>query len=121
MKRMIITNNPLVGERITDQEVSFFHADYLVILEIARDQIHLGHQLLTHPLAGSVKPGETPYKTVVLSAEKGLLDDKGLSLIEESIQTFHKLTMNKGIINYPEKTLADFQLIDYHLIFGKLE
>lgn len=31
-----------------------------------RDRIHEGHLLLSHPLSGSVKPNETPYKSVMI-------------------------------------------------------
>ena len=84
---IIITNNPLVRDKRSESEVEFYDTDYLGVLKAARDKIHLGHGLLTHPLSGSVKPGETPYKTVVLTREKGVLDEKALAIIEASIQT----------------------------------
>ena len=97
-------------------EAEFYDTDYLGVLKIVRDRVHLGHKLLTHPLSGSVKPGETPYKTVVLSAQKGDLDEKALSIIEDSIQTCLKLTKSRENLNWSKEILADFQLIDYDLV-----
>jgi hypothetical protein len=116
---IIITNNPMVRDKILDRKLEFCEADNcLAVFNAVRDKIHLGHRLVTHPLSGSVKPGETPYKTVVITAERGELDEKDLSLIEESIQTCMKLQKSIVKKQWSEKILADFQLIDYDLIFG---
>ena len=98
--------------------IEFYDTDYLGVLKTVRDKIHLGHELLTHPLSGSVKPGETPYKTVIISAEKGSFDEKALSIIEDSIQTCLKLTSDSKKRNWSAEILKDFQLIDYSLIFS---
>ena len=114
---IIITNNPMVREKQQKGRILEFHdTDCLGIFKAVRDKIHLGHELLTHPLSGSVKPGETPYKTVIISGEKGVLDERSLSLIEESIQTFIKLNVKKREIS--AEILKDFQLIDFFLVFG---
>jgi hypothetical protein len=36
------------------------------VLLTVRDHIHSGARLLTHPQAGSVKPYETPYRSVLV-------------------------------------------------------
>ena len=121
---VVITNNPMVRDRFSDKnnrQLEFYDTDYIGILKTARDRIHLGHSLLTHPLSGSLKPGEIPYKTIVISAEKRTLDENALSIIEESIQTYMKFTAkriskNIEVNRYSDKVLKDFQLIDYELI-----
>ena len=105
-------------EKAQKREIEFYDTDYLGILKLVRDRIHLGHQLLTHPLSGSVKPGETPYKTVVISAGKSSFDTEALRIIEDSIQTCLKLTVKNIKKSWNAKILSDFQLIDYDLIFG---
>ena len=110
----MVTNNPIVRDRLPQAE--FYDTDYLGVLKIVRDRVHLGCRLLTHPLSGSVKPGETPYKTVILSAERGSLDEQALSIIEDSIQTCLKLTKSGVKRSWSEEILADFQLIDYDII-----
>ena len=67
---------------------------YLDVLLAARDYIHRGYFLLTHPLAGSVKPNQTPFRSIVLSEEslEGAEDFRDLRLIEESIEAYRKFT-----------------------------
>ena len=115
MKRLIITNNPIVCNRVSSDFLVFEETSYLGILKLVRDRIHLGYKLLTHPLVGSVKPGETPYRTVVLNDKEGELDHESLLLIESAIETCMKFKEKK----WNERILADLQLIDCDLIFGK--
>ena len=58
---IIITNNPFVKEKLLNKRpVCYKPVDYEAILRYVKTLIEAGHQLLSHPLAGSVKPGETP-------------------------------------------------------------
>jgi len=116
----IITNNPLVHSELSDDyHVEFKEGSYIDVLVSARDYIYEGHTLLTHPLAGSVKPNETPYKTVVLSKGKGKLSLESVEIIGSSIQTCEKFSKNPR--EYPEEVLEDFQQIDYSLIKNALD
>ena len=86
-RMLVITNNPMVRDVLSKQdicEVRYAPVSYRQVLCLARDAIHQGHKLLTHPLSGSVKPGETPYKSVAVSRAQGLLDLPSLSLIENT-------------------------------------
>ena len=72
---MVITNNPLVRSRLDDtHEVIYLELSYEELLKVVRDRIYEGHRLLTHPLSGSVKPKETPYKSVLISERKEKVD-----------------------------------------------
>ena len=117
MKTMAITNNPLVRDKVSNIALDYKSISYIDILKCVRDKIHLGHQLLSHPLSGSIKPGQTPYKTIIISSEKSQLDTDGLRIIEDSIATAIKLIGNQNTTNWTENVLSDFQLIDYDLIF----
>lgn len=66
---MIVTNNPLVEKVLSKYyEVRYLpEENYRAILITVRDLVYAGHKLYTHPLSGSVKPNETPYKSVVVS------------------------------------------------------
>ena len=66
---LILTNNPLVFTCMSDRFRIVFSPEltYREILVKARDLVYIGHTLYTHPLSGSVKPNETPYKSVVVS------------------------------------------------------
>ena len=118
MSSIIITNNPYVNEKYKDtMEIMYKdELNYLEILEFLRDKIHAGHQLLTHPLSGSVKPNETPYKTIMISKEKGELDQSGILIVEESIATAKKFQTNKPTPDWVESVLDDFRVIDLSLI-----
>ena len=116
--KIIVTNNPMVRDKLPGREVEFHNTDCLGVFKAVRDRVHLGHKLVTHPLAGSVKPGETPYKTVIITGEKDSLDEQSLYLIEDSIQTCEKFKPSIMKKDWSAKILVDFQLIDYDLIFG---
>lgn len=80
---IIITNNPLVPQMLDEEhEVDYSEISYEDVLGKVRDRIHEGHLLLSHPLSGSVKPNETPYKSVMISRKAGKLDERSLSIIE---------------------------------------
>ena len=114
-KFFVITNNPLVySELKCFYHVEFKEGSYTDVLIAARDYVYEGYALFTHPLAGSVKPNETPYKTVVLSKDKGKLDLESVKIIGSSIQTCEKFSKNPK--EHPAEVLEDFQQIDYSLI-----
>lgn len=118
MKNIIVTNNKYVCEKYKDNvEIKYDEKfTYLDVLEYVRDQIHKGHKLMTHPLSGSVKPNETPYKTIIISKDKSSMDYDSLMIIEDSIATAKKFIKNKPTPNWTEKVAADFRIIDLSLI-----
>ena len=120
---IILTNNPDVKEAFSDRDLCFLDGSYRDVLIRARDLVHQGHRLLTHPLMGSLKPNETPYRTIVLSKTAGSLDLESLELIENAIGTFEKfakVTRPDRGANTPEHMLADFRLIDLSLVRSAL-
>ena len=121
---IILTNNPDAAQTFQDRNVLWVDGSYRDVLTKARDLIHQGHRLLTHPLMGSLKPNETPYRTVAVSSETGPLDLDSLQLIENAVETFDKfarVTRPDRGVNTPERMLADFRMIDLSLIESALE
>lgn len=117
MKFIIITNNPYVTKKFEETyELDYMDISLLQVLIKAREMVHMGHKLLSHPLSGSVKPYETPYKSIMLSQEKDKLDMESLEIMEQSIAVCEKFKMKKR--TYQGETLSDFQLIDFTLIDG---
>lgn len=111
----IITNNPLVLDRLKEtHNVDYREISYEDILREVRDRIHEGHTLLSHPLSGSVKPNETPYKSIMISERKGEVDEGSLRLIENAIQACRKFIFKSDL--YEESVYDDFQLIDWTLL-----
>lgn len=117
---IIITNNPLVKEKYSENfSVEYYDLGFLGILEVVRDKIHLGYKLLTHPLSSSVKPNETPYKTVIVSTGEKL-DEDSLLIIENSILTAKKLIKYTGLPKWKKSILEDFQVVDLSVIEGAI-
>lgn len=115
----IITNNPLVLEKLQGSySVEYYDVSFLDLLIRVRDRVHEGYELFTHPLSGSVKPNETPYKSVLVSEKAGKLDFKSLTIIENSILTAQKFPIK--FPNMPQSMREDFQLIDYTLLQSAL-
>lgn len=117
-KNIIVTNNPLVA-KITyeDYEIKFVETDFLGVLKEVRDMVHQNHEILTHPLSSSLKPNETPYKSVILLNEKfNNMDFESLGVIESSIETTIKFLKIKTIKNWHPSALEDFQVVDLSLI-----
>ena len=112
---IIMTNNPLVRDRYRGQySVEYQDGIYMDLLVRVRDKVHAGHKLLTHQLSGSVKPNETPYKSVMISQKRGTMDLESLSIIEEAIVTCRKFPVKYD--GLPQRVLEDFQLVDLTLI-----
>lgn len=114
-KYMVITNNPLVRSRLDDtHEVIYLELSYEELLKVVRDRIYEGHRLLTHPLSGSVKPKETPYKSVLISERKEKVDGESVRLIENAILVCQKFQDKSKY--YKEEVHKDFQLVDWTLL-----
>ena len=112
---IIVTNNPLVLEKHGDtHEVIYREVSYEDVLREVRDRIHEGHSMLTHPLSGSVKPNETPYKSIMISAERRAIDGESVALIENAIHACGKFEFKSD--RYRPEVYEDFRLIDCTLI-----
>lgn len=116
---IIVTNNPMSREKLSNSHVTdYVDGNTMDVFKKVRDYIHKGHKLLTHPLMSSIKPNETPYRTVVISKGKcESVDIQSLNYIEEGIYATEKFTQKFGIPKWSKQVLEDFQLIDYDLIY----
>jgi len=90
----LITNNPACfAEWSMTYDCLFNEAwDYGQVLVQAYEKIGEGYQLLTHPLAGSMKPNQTPYRSILLSRRPlyGCGDFDSLSIIHTALETYEK-------------------------------
>ncbi|MCI6610053.1 MAG: GrdX family protein [Ezakiella sp.] len=123
--KTLVTNNKYVRDRFKDKfEIVFIEDEksYMSVLHKVRDLVHGGYKLLTHPLSGSVKPNETPYKSVMLEKiEDGSMDIDGTLLIESAIDTMNKFQNNERTPNWTEKVLDDFRVIDLDIMVCTIE
>lgn len=106
----ILTNNPRVREAFPDSEwVEGTSAD---VARKARDKVHVGWRLKTHPLAGSIRLLRSPYRSLALE-EAGTVPDGGqVAMIEEAVRRLEKQDLAD---NCPESA-EDYGLIDLDLL-----
>ncbi len=121
---ILVTNNPKVqGDPGISCDKEYIEGSLKDVLIAVRDRIHKGHKLLSHPSSGSLKPNETPYKSILISKEAGSLDWDSLQIIENSIEICEKFVRypKKCGYNNQERLLADFSEVDYQLIVAALK
>lgn len=118
---IIISNNPKVKEFFKNEraEVIYIEGSYEDVLYAVRDRVQLNYHLLTHPLSGSIKPNETPYKSIAIKKEKEL-DLLSLELISNAIEVYKKLQKDLKTPLWTESILEDFRVIDLDLIKNAL-
>lgn len=115
MRFQLITNNPYVRDEYGEKyEVKYYDCTYEEVLLKCLSMSEQGYQLLTHPLSGSVKPNETPYKSIMMSLKPGNVDLESIEILEKSLITCRKFP--KLHVTWSEQAIADFQMIDYTLI-----
>lgn len=121
-KVIIITNNKLTYESLKSRfKAEFIEGTLMDVLVTVRDYIHKGHRLLTHPLMGSIKPNQTPYKSIAISEKcEDNVDIDSLMYIEKSIETASKFIQSKPLRVWPETVLQDFMVIDFDLIYNAI-
>lgn len=124
---ILVTNNPLVKEKYENRaknlKVEFVEAsNCMKVLETARNHMHLGMSLETHPMAGSVKPNQNPYKSILVSDIKEEAEDSNLKLMvmENAITNCREFIQKRPLPDWEEKYLEDFRFVDHSLIESAL-
>ncbi|MDR2167006.1 MAG: GrdX family protein [Clostridiales bacterium] len=112
---ILLTNNPECGGYFGKiYRVEYMDAPPLVVLTRARDMVHLGHGLLTHPLAGGLPPGSHPYRSVVLTAADGAPCAKSIGIIESAVEIYTKAPN----VAFSAEHLKEYAALDLKLIKG---
>ena len=81
--------------------------------------VYSGYELLTHPMAGSVKPNETMFKSIVVGTDMKGVEIEHCNLMMNALITFDKFKPTG--VKYSDYHIKDFQLIDYTLLCGALD
>lgn len=120
-KAIVVTNNPKVKEffETLEQEVIFIDGGYKMVLEEVRNKVHSNYQMLTHPLSGSIKPNETPYKSIAI-LKQNTLDMLSLELITNTMEVYDRLQKDLKTPFWTDNILDDFMVIDLDLIKNAL-
>jgi len=114
-KVTLVTNNDRVYEKYReDMEVLLLDSYRDVLLKV-RDLVYDRHILLTHPQASSLKPNQTPYRSIMVYP-KGEEDNmKDIMLIEKCIETYDQWQAATPH-NYQKSVAEDFKTIDLSVI-----
>ncbi len=116
----IITNNHRVIDAYSSKfDVEEVKGSYLDVIEKVRDYIHSGYILLSHPLSGSIKPGETPFKTIMIS--EGSDDFSSETMISDAYTMAKRMIEESKVKEYNDKLLDDFSVVDYDVITSAIE
>lgn len=118
---LVISNNPDVYEVYRAKfNIEFLDSNYYSVLTKVRDYVHQGYELITHPLMGSVKPNETPYRSIIIKKGKNM-NLQSLEIIENSITTYEKFDKMKRTPYCSPKVLEDFRVVDKRLFESSLD
>lgn len=116
---IIVSNNPMVRGKYPQFACQFCETDEQV-MTTSRDLIHKGYLLIMHPLAGSVKPGQTPYRSIILEAHDSL-DYQSLHIMEHALGKFAQFKKTAANREFPVRILEDYQAVDCSLIDSAIE
>lgn len=116
-KCILVTNNDRAAKKLGEQVGQVILLEtYEEVLMKARDLIHTNHQLLSHPQASSLKPNQTPYRSILLYSRPGNNQYGDISLIEEAIQAFRKWNTVKCTPKYDSAVSNDYKTIDLSML-----
>ena len=121
----IVTNNSLCRDQYQELiPVDFLEGKgYMDVLLAVRDYIQKGWRLETHPMTGSLKPNQTPYKSIMVSdlpREQEEFYSQEMT-IENSILSCRKFLEIKQTPNWTEEIRKDYMIVDLSLIEGAIQ
>jgi len=109
---ILISNNPACKAHFEGfYQVEYFEVTPLEILQKVRSYVHLGHGLVTHPMAGGLVPGTTPYKSVIITGDVLGTNLENINIIENATERY---TRHAGF--YPNTHLESHQALDLALL-----
>jgi len=116
-KAIIITNNDRVYSKYKNEIQCILLENYEDVLIKVRDMIYDRHILLTHPQASSLKPNQTPYRSIIVYPKNNEDNMNDVLLIEKCLEVFKAwqdiaLTPKK----YESRVSEDFKTIDLSII-----
>ena len=120
MNAIILTNNSKVHAKYKFRfEIEFMEdRGYIDILIEARDLIHKGYRLLTHPMSSSLKPNQTKFRSIMLQKTESGLDMESVLMIERAVESAENFLKFKKIPDWDERITDDFRTVDMSLIDG---
>lgn len=117
---LIITNNPQ-AHTICNAEVLTLEGDCIDVITKALDMVSQGHRLLSHPLSGSIKPNQSPYKSIILTVTAGPIDQTSLQVLHKSLGQIEDMRLQAFAPGIRSDFDADYQVIDLDLLLNALK
>lgn len=125
--RLVVTNNPKVKDYFAARHLARCYKLIWVegytedVLRSVRDLSHKCYRLLTHPLTGSIKPNQTPYKTVVLeNTPSQVLEPDSVVLAETALAKAVAMLRDRPRPEAVFRYLDDFAVIDFDFFLSYL-
>ncbi len=116
-KATIVTNNDKVADKYQGMAAIVLAESYEEVLLKTRDLVYDKHILLTHPQAGSLKPNQTPFRSVIVYPKCDRDNIDSIMMIDKCIQVFNEWQeINPSPESYSEKVENDFKTIDLSII-----
>lgn len=115
-KCIVVTNNNRVADKYKDTMKVELLDSYKEVLIKARDFIYDRHRLLTHPQAGSLKPNQTPFRSIIVYPSDNINNLDDVMMIEKAIEVFDKFKEIKETPKYEDKIAEDYKTIDLSMI-----
>ena len=116
-KAILVTNNDRVYEKYKDEIKIILLNTYEEVLIKVRDMVYDRHLLLTHPQASSLKPNQTPYRSVVVYPKGNEDNMKDIMLIEKCVQVYYEWQeIAPSPMSYTDKVANDFKTIDLSVV-----
>jgi hypothetical protein len=122
---VLITNNVSLERSIAPFSLwtQLVEGSSLNVLITARDAVHLGGRLLTHPLYGNLRPYQQPFRSVLIEKKcNALVDLESLSMIEEAVLLYRKFENSLPLpAGLPQAVCEDYAFVDFELMRESVE
>ena len=113
----IITNNNYVFDKYKNDTNVILGDNYEDVLIKTRDLVYDKHVLLTHPQASSLKPNQTPYRSVIVYPKGEEDNTDSIMMIDKCIQVYREWQeISPSPKSYAPKVEHDFKTIDLSVI-----
>ncbi|WP_434132312.1 GrdX family protein [Sporomusa sphaeroides] len=116
MNYLIVTNNPAVTANKAN--MVFVEGSAAETLIKVRDLVHEGYELISHPLAASLRMLFSPFRSVILGKKLARVDDVSAVIIEDSISKYQRhMEFRKPDSAHDE----DYKMMDLILLEAALD
>ena len=115
----LVTNNDRVYEKYKDVCNVILMENYEAVMIKVRDLVYDRHVLLTHPQASSLKPNQTPYRSIAVYPRGKEDNTKDIMLIEKCLEVYYQWQeIAPSPERYEPKVDNDFKTIDLSVVDG---